>query len=456
MKRLLPVGFLVLLLVLFGCGGQNSSSDPQQSAEAQGRSATPAQGTVSTENGRITKGSDTGGDTGSSDNGGDSVSSPLQSFVSKYYEAAGAKDWAVTYSMLDSDSQGTYPQSEWSALQDRRQAASPLPSVSSVAISKTTQNSDGTTAVSVVLDPGKDNETTSAVTVSYDGGRYYRHLTPDEVAYLNGLGPGGSGTGSDNANLEQIVKDFYLAAGANEWGKTYQYLDSRTQDAITEEQWTRRNQFLFSRNPVIYYIDSIERKGNSADVTLRISGEGGAFIMNEVVRFVLEDGGWKYSSSASELESLMPDATFEEFVGAQGDTPSNGTPGPADGQYSASGNQFESFVGEWYRHGEALTIKSDRTGSGVSRIYSTPIGGNCPPDRLKCNVQFEMSFTTATNGVVATITSIKYGDYSDLEVGDTFTLEFAGDNLLRDSRGSGNPYWCNSQTSAENSRKCGA
>ena len=83
---------------------------------------------------------------------------------------------------------------------------------------------------------------------------------------------------------------------------------------------------------------------------------------------------------------------------------------------------------------------------------------------------------TIRDGTVGKITEIRYETWegappppgfepsSDVEVGDSFKLEFVDDNLLRTTwlgrrsylNGQGNPYWCNSQTSDANSPKCGA
>ena len=136
----------------------------------------------------------------------------------------------------------------------------------------------------------------------------------------------------------------------------------------------------------------------------------------------------------------------------------NYEPGTADQQPQQPSQRksgFERFVGEWYRHGEAMTIKPDRTGTGVSRIYSTPSGGICMPDSAKCNVKYDLRFTTVANGVQVEVTSIKDGEYSNLQVGDTWELTLVDDNLMRSS-GSFDGYWCNSRTSTKNALECGA
>lgn len=131
---------------------------------------------------------------------------------------------------------------------------------------------------------------------------------------------------------------------------------------------------------------------------------------------------------------------------------------------------FERFVGYWLVHGVQMTIRPDYTGVMSSNVGPCidPFGPNASD--AMCNEIEQLKFSTApSGGVVATVTSINYETWEGnppppgfepdgtTQVGDSFELEFVDDNLLSDSRGpSGYLYWCNSRTSGENRRKCGA
>lgn len=127
---------------------------------------------------------------------------PRGEFIFEYYRAVGSGDWATTYSMLDDESKNVYTEDEWSALQDARQSESPLPPVISARATATTDNGDGTLAAEVILNESQPDEATSNLTLSTDGERYYRHLTPEDLAFLDALNPSvGGGNPSDGAGV---------------------------------------------------------------------------------------------------------------------------------------------------------------------------------------------------------------------------------------------------------------
>lgn len=146
-------------------------------------------------------------------------------------------------------------------------------------------------------------------------------------------GGGGSDTGEDTGSsedsegvsLDQAVGDYYRAAGLEKWDYTYDHLDSRTQSMFSEEEWVSKNQWFWDRNPLIFHILSINLDNSSeeslAEVELRITGEDG-YSWVRTTYFVFEDGEWKHRFSDEETGLFMPDAAFEEFVEAQGGTPS--------------------------------------------------------------------------------------------------------------------------------------
>jgi hypothetical protein len=124
----------------------------------------------------------------------------------------------------------------------------------------------------------------------------------------------------EEANLDQDVGDYYRAAGAGEWAYTYDHLASQTQSMFTEEEWSRKNQWFWDRNPVVYHTLSTNLDSTSeeplAEVEVRITGEDGSS-WTRTPRFVLEDGEWKHLFSDAEADLFMPGIPFEEFVAAQ-------------------------------------------------------------------------------------------------------------------------------------------
>ena len=314
--------------------------------------------------------------------------------------------------------------------------------------------------ITAASEPTPPKPTTKPETTTLSGSQNPRTTSSgDNSGGSNTGGYTGSSNNGEKASLDQAVGDYYRAAGAEEWAYTYDHLASKTQSMFTRDEWSRRNQWFWDSNPTIYHIDSINldnaSQGSTAEVKLRITGKDGSSWVRTTY-FVQENGEWKHRFSAEETSLFMPDATFKEFVDAQtqGDT-SKPAAGQQPQQPSQQNSVFERLVGEWYRHGEAMTIKPDRTGTGVSRIYSTPSGGICMPDSAKCNVKYDLRFTTLANGVQVEVTSIKDGEYSNLQVGDTWELTLVDDNLMRSS-GSFDGYWCNSRTSTKNALECGA
>ena len=131
--------------------------------------------------------------------------------------------------------------------------------------------------------------------------------------------------GSEGLSLEEAVRDYYLAAGDEQWVYTYDNLDSQTKGMFTEEEWTQRNQWFWDRNEIIYHILSIESDGESegsvADVEVRLTGEDGSSWVRNTY-WVLEDEEWLHRFSEEETDLFMPDASFEEFVETQTDASS--------------------------------------------------------------------------------------------------------------------------------------
>lgn len=110
----------------------------------------------------------------------------VDSFVSSYYAAVGSQDWQATYSLLDSESQAAFTEEAWIQTQSARNAAaSPSPLSSAVVNSASGQPPDQSVNVTLYYDDGAQE--TLDIVVRSEGGAYKRHLTADEIAFLQNL-----------------------------------------------------------------------------------------------------------------------------------------------------------------------------------------------------------------------------------------------------------------------------
>ncbi len=114
------------------------------------------------------------------------VASTVDSFVSSYYEAVGREDWSTTYFMLDSESQAVFTEDEWIQKQIARNTAASPPPLASAAVNSTTQQgTDQTANVTLSYDDG--SQEVIDIVIRSEGGEYKRHLTADEIAFLENL-----------------------------------------------------------------------------------------------------------------------------------------------------------------------------------------------------------------------------------------------------------------------------
>lgn len=129
---------------------------------------------------------------------------------------------------------------------------------------------------------------------------------------------GGSGSSGGGASIEEEVGDYYRAAGAEEWGYTFDHLASETRGMFTEEEWFDKSQWLWDRDPLVYHINSINPDGSPyAEVELRITAEDDSS-RTQTAFFTFEDGEWKHQLSDAEITLFMPGTPFDEFVQANG------------------------------------------------------------------------------------------------------------------------------------------
>ncbi len=97
-------------------------------------------------------------------------------------------------------------------------------------------------------------------------------------------------------------------------------LDFETQSLFTREEWFQKNEWFADNGEVIYHIESVDQVGTSTEylgVNLTLTyGDGSS--STRTTYFVYEDGEWKHRFGQEEYDLFMPDASYEEFVAAQG------------------------------------------------------------------------------------------------------------------------------------------
>ena len=179
-------------------------------------------------------------------------------------------------------------------------------------------------AMGVLVSKGFDVETNDVESPVEDEGRVVYQAPPDgelevgeTVEVRIGQGPPPE---KDVELLRREVKDYYGAVDRGEWSYTYAHLDSKTQALFTEEEWTRRNQFLADNNPG--ELSSIRVAVNivpdePADVTVYRTFKSGSYSVRDTL-FIYEDGGWKHRLTDRELAPFLVNLSYEEFVSYYG------------------------------------------------------------------------------------------------------------------------------------------
>lgn len=107
-----------------------------------------------------------------------------QRFIFDYYAAVGREDWAATYSMLDAASKLQFTEEEWIRKQQVREAASGAPPVESAIIAEISGEGAGFTAtVNLAYEDGTQ-ATLPGIVVYFEDGEFKRHLTDEDLAFL--------------------------------------------------------------------------------------------------------------------------------------------------------------------------------------------------------------------------------------------------------------------------------
>jgi hypothetical protein len=100
---------------------------------------------------------------------------------------------------------------------------------------------------------------------------------------------------------------YYQAVEAEDWGYTYDHLDSETQSAYARDEWFAINEWGATNSPATFTVQNVDMDDSSprtlANVTVVLTLEDGSTSIRNTF-FVYEDGSWKHRFSAEEYEIL--------------------------------------------------------------------------------------------------------------------------------------------------------
>ena len=136
---------------------------------------------------------------------------------------------------------------------------------------------------------------------------------PESTATSSGEDVSEANEGELEAQAEQAATEYYQATGLQDWGYTYDHLDSQTQNMLTEEEWFQKNQYYWDLNPTVYDILSVELLDDPnetiTEVTVNVTAEDGTSFIRTTY-WVLEDGEWLHRFGQQEIDAFTPGVPF--------------------------------------------------------------------------------------------------------------------------------------------------
>jgi hypothetical protein len=173
----------------------------------------------------------------------------------------------------------------------------------------------------------------------YDSTEYFTRTTGEAKPTAEGPGsetahtkaesppsPGSQNSSSDHqkqvseTTLRQAIGDYYGAVDREDWGYTYDHLDSQTSAEFTREEWFQKNRYFADTENLELSSMDVHINGSTTDpvvsVTVYRTFKDGTSITRETF-FVWESGEWRHRFGQEENQLFMPDASYEEFVAAQ-------------------------------------------------------------------------------------------------------------------------------------------
>ncbi|QIN79913.1 hypothetical protein GBA65_16820 [Rubrobacter marinus] len=122
------------------------------------------------------------------------------------------------------------------------------------------------------------------------------------------------------AEIVEATEAYYEAVDREDWGYTYESLDSQTRALFAEDEWYLKNQWFADSEGLDLASVDVVVNGSASDpvvgVTVYRTFTDGTSIDRDTY-FVFEEGDWKHRFSQEEIDIFMPGTPYEEFVAAQ-------------------------------------------------------------------------------------------------------------------------------------------
>jgi methionine-rich copper-binding protein CopC len=237
----------------------------------------------------------------------------IEASLLDYYEAASAKDWYATYGLLTYGSQQQISEDEWVEAQEARDREEPLKPVESVEVNAV--KGDGVDYVedvdlTLLHEDGSETELEVQVAPSESGEGYDRHLTDEEVEYLEGLlaEEEGGGAGYDpeeRAAVYDALYGHYEAIGRGSFEEAYSYFGPSFRARTSEEAWVAEEETFGITGSTINSVEVGEvSEDGTATATVDVSFEDNTGSPSFVIEWALveEEGQWKLDEILSSSE----------------------------------------------------------------------------------------------------------------------------------------------------------
>src|SRR5215207_4899653 len=187
---------------------------------------------------------------------------------------------------------------------------------------------------------------------------------------------GGQSDQQSEDDARTAAEAYYQAVSAGDWSYTYDNLDSKSRSLYTQEEWFAKNQWFASNGSVTFDVLSVDLDSFSAEpianVTVGLTyGDGTS--STRLTYFVYEDGSWKHRFGEEENNLYMADASYEEFVAAQGGTSS----ASSSASSSADAENTAQLIGAGSEtaEGPQATVRVERAVDGDTIEISPTVDG---------------------------------------------------------------------------------
>jgi hypothetical protein len=121
-------------------------------------------------------------------------------------------------------------------------------------------------------------------------------------------------------DLLRAVDDYYEAVDREDWSYTYENLAPQTRSRFGEEEWSRKNEWIADEKGLELSswdksIEEFSLADHEAALKVHMVFEDGTKRTTHT-RFFYDERSWKNELSPAEMDSLMPETPYQEFVEA--------------------------------------------------------------------------------------------------------------------------------------------